>query len=29
MLPELILTLVVTAFLLSSRQIEKLLEKEN
>jgi len=29
MLPELILTLVVTAFLLSSKQIEKLLEKEN
>jgi thiamine transporter len=29
MLPELILTLVVTAFLLSSRRIEKLLEKEN
>lgn len=29
MLPELILTLVVAAFLISSKQIEKLLEKEN
>ncbi len=29
MLPELVLTLVITAFLLSSKQIEKLLEKEN
>ena len=29
LLPELILTLVVAAFLISSKQIEKLLEKEN
>lgn len=29
MLPELVLTLVVTAFLLTSKEVEKLLEKEN